>query len=246
MWISALFVVLPIVLGPGLQAPAFAQTNRCAACHLRLVWAQSGITHVDQWVTSRHAWARVGCEKCHGGDEAALDQGVAHRGVTHSADRSSSVHPMALPATCGRCHRAEATAFARSAHKALLSRGEATAPTCTTCHSSMAADVPSPAALESQCLYCHPNDREDRARATRRALEDVARLRVVLRRAKARITAMAEPDARTSLMSEWTDADVTVRPIVAAIHAFDLPLVEERLRESNAQIGRLVTRLAKP
>jgi hypothetical protein len=246
MWMSALLVVVPIVLGPGLQTPAAAQRNPCAACHLRLVSTRSGITHVDQWVTSRHAWSRVGCEKCHGGDATTSDQVAAHRGVVPSADRSSPAHRMALPTTCGRCHRSEADAFARSAHRALLSQGDATVPTCTSCHSSMAADVPSPAALETQCLYCHHNDRQDRARVAKRELEEVTRLRTTLRRAKLQIAGVVEPDRRTSLMTQWTDADMSVRDVVAAIHAFDQPRVEERLRDANARTGRLAAGLAKP
>jgi hypothetical protein len=145
MWMSVLTILLPITLGIGMQVPTAVPANRCAACHLRLVWTRSAITHVDQWVTSRHALYRVGCERCHGGDATTSDQAAAHRGIANSAGTSSAVHRMALPATCGRCHPSEAKAFARSAHRELLSRGDATAPTCTSCHSSMAADVPSPA-----------------------------------------------------------------------------------------------------
>lgn len=235
----------PITLGAGLQAPTAALANPCAACHLRLVWTRSAITHVDQWVTSRHALYRVGCEKCHGGDARTSDRAAAHRGVTHSADPSSAVHRMALPATCGRCHRSEANAFARSAHQELLSQGDAAVPTCTSCHSSMAADVPSPAALESQCLHCHHDERQDRARIAKRELENVTRLRTTLRKAKLQIAAVTEPDRRTSLTTQWTAADVSIRNVVAAIHAFNQRRVEERLGDSNAQTERLVAGLAK-
>jgi hypothetical protein len=244
MWIFVLLILLPITLRTGLQTPTAASTNPCAACHLRLVWTRSAITHVDQWVTSRHALYRVGCEKCHGGDATTSDQAVAHRGVTNSADRSSAVHRTALPATCGRCHRSEARAFAQSAHQGLLSRGDATVPTCTSCHSSMAADVPSPAALENQCLHCHDN-RQDRARVARRELEDVTRLRRTLRKAKLDIAAVMDPGRRTSLTAQWTDADKSIRSVVAGMHAFDQRQVEERLSDSNAQTERLVAGLAK-
>jgi phosphomevalonate kinase len=109
----------------------------------------------------------------------------------------------------------------------------------------MAADVPSPAALESQCLHCHHDDRLDRAHVARRQLEDVKRLRTTLSRAKREIAAIREPDRRTSLTARWTDADVSIRAVVAGIHAFDLGSVQERLRDSNGQTERLVADLAR-
>ena len=246
MWTSVLMVLLPIALGIGSQDPQPASANRCASCHLHLAWTRSALTHVDQWVTSRHAFYRVGCEKCHGGDAAASDQAAAHRGVTSSVNPSSAVHRTALPATCGRCHPSEVKAFAQSAHQELLSQGGARAPTCTSCHSSMASDVPSPAALERQCLQCHRDDREARAGAAKRELEVLTRLRTTLRRAKLEIAVITKPDRRTSLATRWAEADMSIRVAAASIHEFDQRRVEERLSVSNAQIDRLVAELAKP
>lgn len=243
--LSMVFVLLPRASQSGSQAPPASSANPCAACHLRLVHTHSGITHVDQWVTSRHAWYRVGCEKCHGGDAAASDQPAAHRGVVKSADPSSTVHRMALPATCGRCHSPEASAFARSTHRQLLSRGDAGAPTCTSCHGSMAADVPSPAALEKQCLSCHRDDPESRASAAKRQLEVLRRLRTTLKRVKVGIAVMTNPDRRASLSTEWSEADMSLREVAASIHAFDLRRVEERLNTSTAKIERLVVEVAR-
>jgi hypothetical protein len=200
---------------------------------------------VDQWVTSKHALYGVGCEQCHGGDATTSDEAAAHRGVTSSAVPSSAVHRMALPTTCGRCHLSEAHAFERSAHQALLSHGDAMAPTCTSCHSSMATDVPSPATLERQCAHCHRDDRQDRARVARRDLEDVRRLRATLRRARREIAAVMDPDRRASLTTQWTDADTSIRGAVDGIHAFDQPHVEERLRDSHAKTNRLVAELVR-
>ena len=244
MWISALIVVLPIIAGAGSQAPPTALANPCAACHLRLAWTQSALTHVDQWVTSRHAFYRVGCEKCHGGNATTSDEAAAHRGVVKSADPSSAVHRVALPATCGRCHRSEASAFARSTHQQLLSRGDAMAPTCTSCHSSMAADVPSPADLERQCLQCHRDD-PDRAGAAKRELEVLTRLRTTLNRAKLEIAGVTKPDRQTSLTTRWAEADASLREVAASTHAFDQRRVEEQLSVLKAQTERLVAELAK-
>ena len=245
MWMSVLFVLLPIIAGAGSQAPQTASANRCAACHLRLAWTQSALTHVDQWVTSKHAFYRVGCEKCHGGNATTSDEAAAHRGVVKSADPSSAVHRMALPSTCGRCHGSETSAFGRSTHQRLLSRGDALAPTCTSCHSSMATDVPSPAALERQCLQCHRDDRETRAGAAKRELEVLTRLRMTLKRARLEIAAVTKPDRRTSLTTQWAEADMSIRGVAASIHAFDQRRVDERLSVLNAQTERLVAELAK-
>ena len=108
----------------------------------------------------------------------------------------------------------------------------------------MAADVPSPAALESQCLQCH-DTRQERARVAKRELEDMTRLRTTLRRAKVQIAGVMDPDRRTSLTTQWTDADVSLRDVVAGIHAFDQRRVDERLGDANARIERLVAELAK-
>jgi hypothetical protein len=245
IWIWMLLALLPIALRTEPQAPQAALANPCAACHMRLAWTQSTITHVDQWVTSRHAFYRVGCEKCHGGNAKTSDETAAHRGVVKSVDPSSAVHRTALPGTCGRCHRSESSAFARSAHQQLLSQGDAMAPTCTSCHSSMAADVPSPAALERQCLRCHRDDRDARASVAKRELELLTRLRTTLKRAKFDIAAVAKPDRRTSLATEWASADMSIRDVAAGIHGFDQPRVEERLRVLSAQTERLMAELAK-
>jgi Cytochrome c554 and c-prime len=247
MWMFVLQAVLPMMLSAGVQVqvPRPALGNECATCHLRRAWTRSVTTHVDLWMTSTHAFYRVGCEKCHGGDPKTSDEGAAHRGVVNSANPSSPVHRIALPATCGRCHRSAANAFELSSHKTLLSQGDATAPTCTSCHTSMATEVPSPVTLEGPCLQCHREDPQNRARVARRALEDLARLRTSLRRAKLEIDMTKEADRKTSLTKQWTDADLSLRDVVAGIHAFDQRRVEDRLSDARAQIDRLRAELAR-
>jgi len=244
MWMLVLSVVVPILLTAGAQVPRPALGNECATCHLRLAWTRSATMQVDLWVTSRHAFYRVGCEKCHGGDPTTSDERAAHRGVVNSANPSSPVHLVALPATCGRCHQSEANAFELSAHRRLLSQGDATAPTCTSCHTSMATEVPSPAALEKECLRCHHDDLQKRASIAKRELEDLARLSASLRRAKLDIDITKEGDRKTSLTKQWTDGDQSLRDVVAGIHAFDQPRVEDRLINARAQIDRLRAELA--
>jgi hypothetical protein len=237
--------VLPAAMSAASQIPNPASGNRCATCHLRLVWTESTITHVDEWVTSRHAMYRVGCEKCHGGDATTSNETAAHRGVTKSTDPASLVHRTAMPTTCARCHRAVVNEFARSAHQPLLVKGDAAAPTCTSCHSSMAADVPSPAVLEAQCLQCHGGDSAARAHVARREVQELTALRNTLTSAKLAIAAVADAARRASLTTQWTDADASLRGAVAAFHGFDQRTVEDRLAASRVQADRLVAELRK-
>lgn len=222
------------------QLPRASAANQCAVCHLKLVWTTSAVTHVDQWVTSRHARDGVGCEKCHGGDSRTADATAAHRGVANSSNPSSSVHATALPTTCARCHPSEVNGFERSAHRRLLAQGDQRAPTCTSCHTSMAADVPSAGTVEAQCGRCHVDEGESvRARTVRRQLEEVARQRGMLGRAKWGIAGVSDNARRTSLTSAWTAADASLRSAVASLHSFDQAAVDIRLADSRSEIARL-------
>jgi cytochrome c554/c'-like protein len=236
---------LLLSLADATQAPSAASDNECAVCHLRLVWTRSEITHVDEWVTSKHALYRVGCDRCHGGDRKTANPSIAHQGVLNSADADSRVHREALPATCGRCHASEARAFASTAHQALLSRHDRMAPTCTSCHSSMASAVPSPAALEQQCLRCHSRDLQDRSHVARHQVEDIAALRAVLKRTRFEIAAVMNIDRQAALTVQWIDADRLVRSVVAGLHAFDQRRVDTGLSDAHTQIDRLVAQLGE-
>jgi hypothetical protein len=245
MWLPGLAFLLSVAMSAGSQVPRAAATNACAVCHLRIVWTRSAITHVDQWVTSKHAVYGVGCERCHGGDATTTDATAAHRGVRNSADPASRVNRASLASTCGRCHRREADAFTGSAHQLLLSKGGWAAPGCTSCHTSMAGDVPSATGLEVTCRQCHGADPLDRPRVARRAREELATMRTSLTRAKFEIAGVADPARRASLTTQWTETDTSLRAAVAALHEFDLPAVERRLQGSRIQAEQLKAGLMK-
>lgn len=245
MWALVVPAVLQITLLAQGQVPGFAAGNECATCHLRRAWTRSATTHVDLWITSKHAVYRVGCEQCHGGDPKTSDEAAAHRGVVNSGNPTSPVHRSAQPVTCGRCHRSEAAAFAVSAHKTLLSHGDATAPTCTTCHGAMATEVPSPLVLQHQCVRCHREDSGERAQVARRQLEDLARLRTDLRRARLAVAMVEDAARKASLAKQWADAERSLREVSAGIHAFDQLRVEDRLNGARAQIDRVRVELAR-
>jgi len=244
-WLSVIGLLLTAAVPAASQTPTAASTNKCAVCHLRTVATRSWITHVDEWVTSKHAWYRVGCEKCHGGDATTSDSAVAHRGVTNSSDASSTVHRRSLPATCGGCHAGEANAFAQSFHEELLSEGEPMAPTCTSCHSSMAADVPSPAVLERGCLACHSADQSNRARVASAQLQDLANLQRSFKRAQFEIGAVIDPVHRNALTELGTDASLSIRAVITGMHTFDLPRVDDRLSKARADIDSLLSKIEK-
>jgi cytochrome c554/c'-like protein len=243
LWL--LFVCLGLLVARHVAAQPPVPANKCAACHLQLVWTVSQTTHVDEWVTSKHAAYRVGCERCHGGDVVTSDANAAHRGVVGSADRSSAVHRMALPRTCGGCHPAAANAFIQSIHHELLKQGNLRAPTCTTCHSSMATEVLAPAALEKRCRQCHATDPSDRAAVARRQTEDLTRLQRTLTRAKLEIAGILDRTRREALRTQWNDADIALRAVASGFHAFDEQRVENRLSDARIQTERLAAALRR-
>ncbi len=99
------------------------------------------------------------CYDCHGG-----------HAVRESNDPESSIYPVNLPATCGRCHADpqrmapydiatnQLELFKNSVHGiALLREHNLKAPTCATCHGSHGATLPGQAEVVDLCgATCHP------------------------------------------------------------------------------------------
>jgi hypothetical protein len=104
----------------------------------------------------------------------------------------------------------------------------------------MASDVPSPPALLRRCRTCHTEDSPDRASIAGRQLDELARLRTALHRAKVAIAIVTDPERRRTLDAAWQEADVSVRDLAAAVHAFDLPDVDHRLEHARARVERIV------
>jgi predicted CXXCH cytochrome family protein len=141
----------------------------CARCHadaayMRKFDPQVRVDQFAQYQTSTHGRrmaageTRVAtCTNCHG----------AH-GVLRVRDTRSPVAPANVAATCGRCHGDGAlmTAFghdasppaewAGSVHaRALVERGDLSAPTCNSCHGSHGATPPGVASVANVCAQCH-------------------------------------------------------------------------------------------
>jgi hypothetical protein len=156
-WRASATAVLVAALALAAAVPALAQqrtASRCVECHARLPDASNVGHGFAAWRGSRHAAAGVGCEACHGGNAAAGAAQLAHRGVVRSGDTASTLYFSRIPATCGRCHAAEAGYFRSSVHFARL-RSDGHGPNCVTCHGAMATSVLTPELVLGTCSACH-------------------------------------------------------------------------------------------
>ena len=159
----------------GYAAPArTAIAPLCATCHsdaafMRRFDQQVRVDQYLQYQTSTHGKrmssgeTRVAtCTDCHS----------AH-GIRRVSDARSPVAPLNAATTCGRCHgdASRMRAFGRqpspphdwaaSVHAAaLLKRGDASAPTCVSCHGSHGAAPPGLTSVTNVCAQCHLREGE--------------------------------------------------------------------------------------
>jgi hypothetical protein len=88
-------------------------------------------------------------------------------GIRPASSPTSSVHPLKLPETCGRCHSDaelmkpykiptnQVEDYRASVHFQNLERGDLASPTCATCHGNHGAAPPGVASVERVCGTCH-------------------------------------------------------------------------------------------
>lgn len=223
------------------------QTSRCADCH----FAQNAVPnpgHLSDWDRSPHARNSVGCEKCHGGNSAVFEKGLAHRGVLNSGNKKSPAYRANLPQTCGTCHTGPFVAFQDSRHYELLKAGNDRGPTCSTCHDPVAGDLLSPKALEKQCNQCHgPKEiapRMQRAANARAMYEAMNVVRDQLKLANSMIRRVDDRQRRADLTAEYEQAQVPLTRAINAGHKFVYDELDEQLKLSQERIERLMARIA--
>jgi nitrate/TMAO reductase-like tetraheme cytochrome c subunit len=226
-----------------------AQQSRCADCHFARAEPPAA-DHLAEWDPSAHSRSNVGCERCHGGNPTTFEPFLAHREVLHSANPSSPVNRQRLATTCGTCHAGPYVAFQKSAHYALLEKGDARVPVCSTCHGAAGFRRPSARALESQCASCHgPNriaPREGRAEAARMlydALHETSDLMKTVRSLAGRVK---DAPRRASLEGALQQAEVPLAEAVRAGHQFVYDDLKERLSVARARVDALLAALTNP
>lgn len=141
----------------------------CGKCHgdpllMRNFAPMLPTDQVAKLATSRHGQAAArdqkgaaSCSSCH----------RAH-GVHAALDPRSSVHASNVPTMCGRCHADPrlmepaqlpvdvVKTYTQSVHwRAVVERGDRSAPVCHDCHGNHAAGTPQPAAIARVCGRCH-------------------------------------------------------------------------------------------
>ncbi|HSA92191.1 MAG TPA: cytochrome c3 family protein [Terriglobales bacterium] len=141
----------------------------CARCHsdgayMRQYNPSLRTDQLSQYRTSVH-----GKLLAKGDDKVAVctDCHSVH-GIRPGSDPRSSIHPLNIAETCSRCHADAAymqaykiptdqyASYKESVHhRALVERGDLSAPTCTTCHGNHGAAPPGVASVEFVCSNCH-------------------------------------------------------------------------------------------
>lgn len=117
--------------GSTINRATIAET--CGKCHGdKSVMQGSGISDrpVLSYRESVHATAMARgntsaavCTDCHNSHD-----------IEPASNAQSSIAKVNIPATCGKCHRTEASEFVQSVHGQAVARGVSRAPVCTDCH----------------------------------------------------------------------------------------------------------------
>jgi hypothetical protein len=134
----------------------------CGKCHEPVFRAFEKSIHAT--ALSKGVGAAPTCTDCHG-----------EHGIQESENRTSTVAPESVPATCGRCHADKRlmanfglpsdrlSTFLKSYHGVDLEMGDLRAADCASCHgahdilpSSDPASRTNPANLQKTCGKCHP------------------------------------------------------------------------------------------
>jgi hypothetical protein len=229
--------------------PAAPQQSRCADCHFSRPDAPAA-SHLSDWDRSAHGRNNVGCEKCHGGDASTFESLLAHRSMLQSANPASPVNRRNLPTTCGTCHAGPFVAFQKSQHFALLQKGDARVPVCSTCHGDAGYRRPSARSIEVQCAQCHGPGRvaprPERAEAARTLYDTLHESRDLMKTARSLVNRVGDKARRAQLDALYQQAEVPLVQATQAGHQFVYDDLKERLSVARERIETLLSRLANP
>ena len=147
--------------------------ERCASCHADAAFMkrynpQPYIFSMAEFRTSVH------CKKIAEGDLKVATCTNCHgvHGILPHKDPRSPVYHRNVPSTCARCHNAEYmkgrtvptnqyTLYVGSVHgKALLEKGDMSAPACNNCHGNHGAVPPNTRDISVVCGNCHGREGE--------------------------------------------------------------------------------------
>jgi cytochrome c554/c'-like protein len=228
-------------------ASAAASPSRCIDCHTAIPSSPNVASHLAEWHESAHGANGVGCESCHGGDPSVTEPRQAHRGVLHSSRPNSPVNKANLFRTCSPCHAAQAGAFASSLHRVLLDADDLRAPSCSTCHGSMAVRVQTSEALEALCADCHPagSPRAAYPGLARAGVEEIARRRAALASLSPHVKAVSDSERRRDLRTKWDAANRAASDAVTAFHAFDLGRMDAALDVARREADGVARELGR-
>ncbi len=203
--------------------------NSCVRCHSHLPGSSFVGAKSHSWSGSVHQKHGVTCDKCHGGNPRAAEEGAAHAGVVGSSDPASPVYYKNIPSTCGKCHGAEYYKFTQSLHyKRLEAAGRG--PECVTCHGSMVTSILTPDTIAAVCEQCH-NERmgifpyiPQKAKAVLLLLKESA----ALLKADERLSHAAEGTAQAR---DLRDARSSLHSARLDWHKFDLDTITAHLQK---------------
>lgn len=159
----------------------------CATCHTNADYMkqynpQVRVDQYQQYLTSTHG------KKMSTGETRVATCTDCHRahGIRKVSDTRSPVAPRNVATTCAGCHsdHARMSAFGHednppedwkgSVHAAaLLTRGDTSAPTCSTCHGSHGAAPPGLTSVAFVCAQCHVREAELFRKSPKKAIFDV-------------------------------------------------------------------------
>jgi len=238
-------------------AAAASGQDPCIDCHAAQELDEEARVHLRPFRDSAHAAAGVSCADCHGGNVGTFVELRAHKGVQNSARPDSPTNHWNLPQTCGRCHQAEYRALRQSVHHELFERKVRAAPTCSTCHGSVAAQsLGVEGGLQARCGRCHGPEAghpeaaltgEDGQMALARGGRNLARLRSLGKQRTAIVRAvlrLRDPAQRHEAANSLYAINGSWSEAIEAGHAFHWADWENALDTMEASITELKAALA--